>query len=38
VKNILKHLRRMKPEWLSSAAKSMAKAIEKDWKHYKKSA
>jgi hypothetical protein len=37
VKNILKHLRRMKPEWLSSAAKSMAKAIEKDWKHYKKS-
>src|SRR5271155_310598 len=37
VKNILKHLRRMKPDWLRSAAKSMAKALEQDWKHYKKS-
>jgi len=36
-KNILKHLRRMKPDWLRSAAKSMAKALEQDWKHYKKS-
>jgi hypothetical protein len=27
----------MKPDWLSSAAKTMAKAIEKDWRHYKKS-
>ena len=36
-KNILKHLRRMKPDWLCSAAKSMAKALEQDWKHYKKS-
>ena len=37
VKNILKHLRRMKPDWLRSGAKSISKALEKDWKHYKKS-
>lgn len=36
MKTILKHLRRMKPDWLRSAAKNMAKAVEKDWKHYKK--
>lgn len=34
---ILKHLRRMKSGWLHSAAKHMAKVIEKEWKDYKKS-
>ena len=29
VKNILKHLRRMKPDWLRSAAKNMSKALGK---------
>jgi hypothetical protein len=37
VKNILKDLHRKKPEWLRSAGKLMAKAVEKDWKQYKKS-
>ena len=37
VKNILNDLHRKKPNWLRSAGRAMAKAIEKDWKNYKKS-
>jgi hypothetical protein len=37
VKNILKDLHGKKPNWLRSAARAMAKAIEKDWKDYRKS-
>ena len=37
VKNILNDLHRKKPNWLRSAARAMAKVIEKDWKDYKKS-
>ena len=33
-KNILKDLRRRKANWLRSAAKDMAKAMERDWKDY----
>ncbi len=36
VGNILKDLHRKKPSWLRSAAKVMAKAIEKEWKDYRK--
>lgn len=35
VKNILKDLHRRKPDWLRSAGKDMANAIEKDWKKYR---
>jgi len=35
VKNILKDLRGRKSNWLHSAAKDMAKTIERDWKSYK---
>jgi hypothetical protein len=35
-KNILKDLRRRKANWLRSAAKDMAKAMERDWKEYAK--
>lgn len=34
---ILRDLRQRKPDWLRSAGKSMAKAIEKDWKDYRES-
>jgi Uncharacterized protein conserved in bacteria (DUF2252) len=37
VKSILNDLHRRKPNWLRSAAKHMAKAIEKEWKDYRKS-
>jgi hypothetical protein len=37
VKDILKDRRRRKSHWLQAASKGMAKAIEKDWKAYKKS-
>jgi uncharacterized protein (DUF2252 family) len=37
VKNILQDLHRRKPNWLRSAAKHMAKAIEKEWKDYRES-
>jgi Uncharacterized protein conserved in bacteria (DUF2252) len=37
VENILKDLRRRKPGWLRSAAKQMAKAVERDWIDYKHS-
>jgi len=33
-KNILKDLSRRKANWLRSAAKDMAKAMERDWKEY----
>ena len=33
-KNILKDLRRRKANWLRSAAKDMAKAMEREWKEY----
>jgi hypothetical protein len=33
-KNILKDLRRWKANWLRSAAKDMAKAMEREWKEY----
>jgi Uncharacterized protein conserved in bacteria (DUF2252) len=36
VGNILKDLRKKKPNWLRSAAKDMAKAMEREWKKYKK--
>ena len=36
VKDILKDLRRRKSRWLQAASKAMAKAIEKDWKDYKR--
>lgn len=35
--NILKDLHRRKSDWLRSACKRMAKAIETDWKDYRKS-
>jgi hypothetical protein len=35
VKSILQDLRRRKSNWLHSAAKDMAKTIERDWKTYK---
>jgi len=37
VKNILKDLRRRKSNWLRVAAKDMAKAMEDEWKEYRKS-
>jgi hypothetical protein len=37
VEKILKDLRRRKPGWLRSAAKQMAKAVERDWSDYKHS-
>ena len=37
VNNILKDLRIKKADWLRSAAKTMAKAVEREWKKYKKS-
>lgn len=36
VKSILKDLHRRRPNWLRSAGKDMAKAIEKEWKDYRK--
>jgi hypothetical protein len=36
VGSILKDLRKKKPNWLRSAAKQMAKAMEQEWKKYKK--
>jgi hypothetical protein len=33
---ILKDLRRRKPKWLRQAAKAMAKAVERDWKEYRR--
>ena len=36
VKSILIDLRRRKSRWLRSAAKDMAKAMEKEWKNYRK--
>jgi hypothetical protein len=35
IKDILKDLDRRKTNWLRSAAKAMANAIEKDWKEYR---
>lgn len=35
IKNILKDLHRRKPDWLRTAGKNMAKAMEKDWKKYR---
>jgi len=37
VKNILKDLDRRKSDWLRSAAKEMAKALEKEWNEFRKS-
>jgi hypothetical protein len=37
VNKILKDLRRRKSDWLHSAAKDMAKAMEREWKKYRKS-
>ena len=37
VKDILRDLRQRKSNWLRTAAKDMAKAIEKDWKDYRDS-
>jgi hypothetical protein len=34
--NILKHLGRLKANWLHSSAKRMAKVMEKEWKEYRK--
>jgi len=34
-RNTLKDLRKRKPNWLRSAAKEMAKAVEGEWKQYK---
>jgi hypothetical protein len=36
VGNILKDLRKKKPNWLRFAAKQMARAMERDWKKYQK--
>jgi hypothetical protein len=36
VANIQKDLRTRKRDWLRSAAAEMARAVEKDWKHYRK--
>jgi hypothetical protein len=35
IKDILRDLDRRKPNWLRSAGKAMANAIEKDWKEYR---
>ncbi len=35
-KNVLKDLRRRKANWLRTAAKDMAKCVERDWKDYKR--
>jgi hypothetical protein len=37
VKNVSKDLRRRKSNWLRSAAKDMAKAMEREWKEYRMS-
>jgi hypothetical protein len=37
VANILKDLRRRESNWLRSAARDMAKAMEGDWKRYRDS-
>ena len=37
VNSILKNLPGLKADWLRSAAKTMAKAVEREWKKYKKS-
>ena len=37
IKAVLRHLRRQKPDWLRAAAKKMAKAVENDWRDYRKS-
>jgi hypothetical protein len=37
VGNVLRDLRKRKSNWLISAAKQMAKAIEAEWRDYKKS-
>ena len=34
-KNVLNDLRRRKRNWLRTAAKDMAKCVERDWKDYK---
>jgi hypothetical protein len=36
VHNILKDLQSRKPNWLRDAAKRMARAVEKEWKEYRK--
>ena len=36
VHNILKDLQNRKPNWLRDAAKRMARAVEKEWKEYRK--
>jgi hypothetical protein len=36
VRHILKDLRKKKPNWLRSAAKDMAQAMELEWKKYRK--
>ena len=36
-KRIVKDLRRRKSNWLRSAAKEMAKTMEREWKEYRKS-
>jgi len=36
-KDILKDLHKRKSNWLRSASKTMAQAIEKDWKDYRQS-
>lgn len=35
-KNILKDLKKRKRGWLEDAAVRMAKILEQDWKHYRK--
>ena len=35
--NILKDLKKRKSNWLRDAAARMARVVEKDWKHYRKS-
>ncbi|HEX3472082.1 MAG TPA: DUF2252 family protein [Silvibacterium sp.] len=35
--NILRDLKKRKSNWLRDAAERMARAVEKDWKHYRKS-
>jgi hypothetical protein len=37
VKHLRKHLKGLKPNWLSVAAKDMAKAVTEDWAVWKKS-
>ena len=37
IRAVLRHLQRQKANWLRSAAKDLAKAIEKDWREYRKS-